>query len=101
MATMHTNTEKRLGTRNTIPQPVSVELIGISQGLGNDPFAAMCVDISSTGLGMTTHSALRKGDVLKLNFAVTDMQVTLPILTEVMWMQQVDNQYRAGLRFLA
>ena len=102
MAREKSYAEQRVSFRKIIPQPVSIELIGLGPGRAKEfRIDGQCVDISSEGMGMTTVGALHQGDVLKLHFAVVDMQVTLPILTEVMWSRPVEDHYRAGLRFLA
>lgn len=99
---MDAHSEQRTSLRQAMARPVSLEHLGLDQGRVHDlRVAGTSVDISSGGLGVTTSGALRKGDVLKLNLAVSDMQVTLPILAEVMWLRQVDGEYRAGLQFLA
>lgn len=93
---------QRESLRNAVTRPVSLELIGVEQGKIRDlRIEGTSVDISSGGLGMITNGTLRKGDVLKLHLSVNDMQVTLPILSEVMWLQKMNGEYRAGLQFLA
>ena len=92
----------RCSPRNAINQPVSLELSGLEGGkIHAVHISGTCVDISSEGMGITTNDVLNEGDVLKLHLSVNDMKVTLPILTEVKWLQQVDGQYKAGLQFLA
>ena len=93
----------RCSLRNAVNQPVCLAMAGMEQGqIRAVHIYGTCVDISSEGMGITTDStALRKGDVLKLHLSIDDMKVTLPILTEVKWLRQVDDQYRAGLQFLA
>lgn len=94
--------EKRCSLRNAINQPVRLELTTLVQGkIRSAQINGICLDISSEGIGVSTTDPLRKGDVLKLHLSVSDMKVTLPILTEVKWLRRVDDQYKAGLQFLA
>lgn len=59
------------------------------------------VDISRTGMGLTTDHALEKGAVLKVSMPLdTVMDVRMPVFSEVVWITPDDGRYRAGLRFL-
>lgn len=103
MDNLAATTPTRCNLRNAINQKVCLELVGPKQGqIRSVSIYGTCVDISSEGIGITTDSnALCEGDVLKLLLLINDMKVTLPILTEVKWLRQVDGQYKAGLQFLA
>ncbi len=100
---MTLNATKREYPRRLVDPPLSMNLVGMSQaGWGEErQIDCRCVDVSSSGVGMTTNNALREGDVLKLHFSVADLQVTLPVLTKVIWARQEADQYRVGLHFLA
>lgn len=94
--------ELRGSLRTAVCQPVSLEVMGVEQGRVRDlRIDGTTVDISSGGLGMITAGMLGLGEVLKLNLAVSGMQVTLPLLAEVMWLRKMNGEYRAGLQFLA
>lgn len=101
MATVNSGTGTRDFPRRAVHPPVSMELVGMALGPGRSmPIECRCVDISSAGIGMITNSSLHKGEVLKLHFAVPKLEVTLPVLTEVIWTRQVDDHFRVGLQFL-
>lgn len=94
--------ERRCSARNTVNQPVSLEFAAPGQGgIEAVHLEGRCVNISSEGMGMITKARLNTCDVLKLHLSISDMNVTLPILTEVKWLRQVDGEYQIGLQFLA
>lgn len=103
MDNLAATTPTRCNLRNAINQPVCLELVGPKHGkIRSINIYGTCVDISSEGMGITTNSdALCEGDVLKLHLSINDMKVTLPILSAVKWLRQVDDHYKAGLQFLA
>lgn len=94
--------EKRSDPRCAASQPVNLELTSMEQGkVQSVQIEGTCIDISSGGMGMSTDARLKTGDVLKLHLTLNDMNVRLPILSEVKWLQQIDAQYKVGLQFLA
>ena len=94
--------ENRSGSRESIQQPVSLELSGIESGrLSTVKRSGLGVDISAGGMGLTTDWQLHAGDVLKLYFPVAAGHTSLPVFTEVVWSRPADGKFRAGLRFLA
>lgn len=102
MDNLAATTSTRCSLRNPVNQPVILESTSLEQGkIRSSQISGTCVDISSEGMGVSTAAPLRKGDVLKLHLSINDMKVTLPILSEVKWLRRVDDQYKAGLQFLA
>jgi Tfp pilus assembly protein PilZ len=58
------------------------------------------VDISSGGVGIVAAHSFRVGEVVKLEYDLNGSGITLPIYSEVVWCQAVDNGSRVGMRFL-
>lgn len=93
--------EKRAHSRKIFNQIVAFEVtIEESNKRINKRFMGLCLDISDGGLGLTTNSAFKKGDVLELFLPVNILDLTLPTFAEVMWSMPDDGHFRTGLRFL-
>jgi hypothetical protein len=86
----------------TYTQPVTLELSVMKAGqLSNVQKSGVGVDISLTGIGLTTDQELSKGEILKVSLPVGAMDISMPVYSEVMWTMPEDGGYRTGLRFLA
>jgi hypothetical protein len=93
--------KKRLKERKRFHKRVDFELSATEPGrVKNICSSGKSVDISGGGLGLTTAFVLRKGEVLRLQLPVYEVDVTIPVFAEVMWTKSMDDQYRTGLRFL-
>jgi Tfp pilus assembly protein PilZ len=57
------------------------------------------LDISSGGVGIVAAHPFRVGEVVKLEYDLNGA-ITLPIYSEVVWCQAVDNGSKVGMRFL-
>jgi hypothetical protein len=58
------------------------------------------VNISVSGVSLTTDVALRKGDYLKVEITLPGAQRPTRALAEVMWVEAADKQFKSGIRFL-
>jgi hypothetical protein len=93
---------KRAGRRKNIRKPITFELSLLENGRPiNILKSGVGVDLSPGGLGMTTAYPLHTGNILKLFFPAGVGNTSLPVFTEVVWSQTVDEHFRVGLRFLA
>jgi hypothetical protein len=59
------------------------------------------IDISSQGLGITTSSTLKKGDVWRISLPARTEGAVLPVFPGVVWVNRQNKEYRAGLQFLS
>ena len=59
------------------------------------------VNISDGGLGIITAHQWAVGDVIKLSLPLKGLGITVPVFTEVLWIKPFEDNYLAGLRFLA
>ena len=60
----------------------------------------LSVNISLSGLAITTEKPLKKGDYLKVELSLPGMTRATRALAEVMWSRLEDNKNAAGIRFL-
>lgn len=58
------------------------------------------VNISQSGLSITTETALKKGDYLKVELSLPGMGRATRALAEVMWSRVEEGQKVSGIRFL-
>ena len=58
------------------------------------------VNISVSGVALTTELALRKGDYLKVEITLPGSQRATRALAEVMWVEPTGKQFKSGIRFL-
>jgi hypothetical protein len=96
---MYPGLEKRSAERKAFKTPLifqkndakktTVETIG---GTG--------VDISQGGLALKAIYPLEKGALLKVYVPVDELNLALPVYTEVIWANRENNEFTCGLRFL-
>lgn len=67
------------------------------QGLKPD---GQAMNISLSGLAITTEAPLKKGDYLKAELSLPGMNRPTRALAEVMWSRNENGQHLAGIRFL-
>ena len=91
----------RVCDRKNIDQPLSFEISALQRMSRDTKENGVTVDISSCGLGIKTEHALEEGSVLKFNFPIREVEVTIPVYAQVMWSIPTNDHFRAGLRFLA
>ena len=92
---------KRLKQRNPFNHSFSFDLIDIELGYRrNVNCAGVGVDISETGLGMSSSYSLKKAQVVKLYLPVIEKDIPLPVFAEVMWSKADNSHFKTGLRFL-
>ncbi len=100
-ASMEKLTEKRSGRRTAIHQPVSFEINDRRTGrFANVLIDGQGVDMSAAGIGLITVYPLKEGEILKLLFPAAEVNIQLPVYSEVMWSTTTNGMFRAGLRFL-
>jgi hypothetical protein len=58
------------------------------------------MDISHGGISLLAHHKSIEGEILKLSVPLNDLDITVPIFAEVIWVTEFQENYRAGLRFL-
>jgi len=61
---------------------------------------AKAMNISLSGLAISTETLLKKGDYLKVELSLPGMQRPTRALAEVMWVEEKDGQCASGIRFL-
>ena len=91
----------RVCDRKNLDQSLSFEVSAIQGKSKDGKENGVTVDISSCGLGIKTEHALEEGSVLKFNFPIREVEVTIPVYAQVMWSMPTNDHFRAGLRFLA
>lgn len=58
------------------------------------------INISLSGLAISTETLLKKGDYLKVELSLPGMQRATRALAEVMWAEEKNGQCASGIRFL-
>jgi Tfp pilus assembly protein PilZ len=97
---MHQSISRRLHPRRQLDRTLRVDRWDAA-GIGaHEMLDVAAVDISSGGVGILTAQALHVGEVVKLEYDLNGGGITLPIYSEVVWCQAVDNGSRIGMRFL-
>ncbi len=91
----------RIKPRNPFTHSFSFDLIDIELGyIKNVNCAGVGIDISETGLGMSSSYSLKKAQVVKLYLPLYEKDMPLPVFAEVMWSKADNSYFRIGLRFL-
>jgi hypothetical protein len=92
--------EQRLALRRSFEQNIQLERNQFYTGEHSPVLeSGLGVDISSLGLGITTQTPLQPKETVRVYFPVEDMGFTLPVFSEVRWVEAQDHHYRAGLKF--
>ncbi len=98
---MNIPTENRKKPRIGFKRPVLLEKIFIeSNQFNNFQQGGVSLNISESGLGLTSNSALAKGEVVKLLIPVSKNGVRIPVFGEVIWSHFARKSFKTGLRFL-
>jgi hypothetical protein len=93
--------EKRIKERKKFNKSLSFETIEKEENkIKHVKKKAISLDISEDGLGMRAESILSEGWVLKLFLPVPEVEISIPVFAEVMWVKEEIGYFRAGLRFL-
>ena len=79
-----------------INRQMAEEVVGKPQ-MGPD---ATSVNISLSGLAITTETPLKKGDYLKVELSLPGMGRATRALAEVVWQREEDGSHLSGIRFL-
>ncbi len=96
----HTS-EKRSSDRKRFNHSVSVEFSCMDAGkITNGQISGAGIDISPSGVGLTTGHKLVDGEVVRLYLPLEDLDVSMPVYSEVKWSKPAKGCFRAGLRFL-
>jgi len=95
------NIESRSSKRNILNRTIKFEINDRERNFQVIANKAMCIDISSGGLGLQTDRKLSQGDMVKVEVPLSEGDITVPIFAKVVWAIKIDNSYRAGLGFLS
>ena len=92
---------KRHHKRQELGQALTLEKwVPERMSVPNLHFDAHGIDISSGGLGITTSQLLKTGEVVKVEYPLSDSGLTVPVYSEVVWTRMSEGVGRVGLRFL-
>ncbi len=91
--------ERRKAERKQFTKPLNFRVNDMEWGQVTS--GGQGVNISSSGLGITSAYPLAQGMVLQVGLPIEDLGVTLPLFTEVTWVAPALGSCRAGLRFLS
>jgi hypothetical protein len=94
--------KRRNGERKELNHRLTLERWGSSsESMANLHLEVQGVDISSGGIGISTMHTFRRGEVVKIEYALHGHDVTMPVYSEVAWCHSDNGNTRAGLRFLS
>lgn len=96
--------DNRLYCRYPYQAPLRYAGIGPTGPYDANSFApCSAVDVSEGGIGVhLTAACLQRGAVITVRMPVPDLKVTVPVLSEVRWVDEVTpGEYHAGLRFIS
>jgi hypothetical protein len=68
--------------------------------LVNLKLTGVCIDISKSGMRLTSHFIIEKGLVLELSLPIDSTDVLAPVFAEVMWSKPEKVYVSNGLRLL-
>lgn len=95
--------EKRRWPRRKTKIPIHFEII--SSGDKRPKIVekeGVCVDINGKGFGFISSFGFKKGQVTKILLPIKGVRgVRIPLIGEVVWVKEVNSNFRGGLRFLA
>jgi hypothetical protein len=97
---MHQSISNRLHPRRHLDRTLRVDRLDAAGSGAHETLEVAAVDISSGGVGILASRNLQVGEVVKLEYDLNGSGITLPIYSEVVWCQAVDNGSRVGMRFL-
>jgi hypothetical protein len=93
--------EKRRGTRKEFSGVISFASMTTGRkGMMVAYRNGHCKDIGSGGLGLLTPYKSTVGEILNLSVPFADLDVTVPVWAEVMWVAPLGGHYGTGVRFL-
>ncbi len=97
---IHEN-EKRYDEREFVERPITFNMSAHRAA----PFEVIskkgiCIDISSSGLGLVSNCHLHKGEVMEVHVPIGVKEVTVRVFAEVRWSAFAGDSARSGLRFL-
>jgi hypothetical protein len=94
--------DKRIHARRPHLKAVYIErLFAAPENPGYASLMAHGLDISQSGIGLTTPQPLIPNEAVRLLFPMPDLTVNLPVAAGVVWSKPEGHKFRAGLRFLA
>lgn len=98
---LHEDEEKRLTPRRLFEQVVRLEWNRIFAG-NDGPVheIGQVVDISPLGMGVKTDSPLQPREMVRVYLPIQDVEIPLPVFSEVRWVESSNNYFRVGLQFL-
>jgi hypothetical protein len=63
--------------------------------------AGSTVDISERGICLVVNKPLKEHEVFKIILPLKDIDVKIPVLAMVRWVEPYQRKYKAGLMFIA
>ncbi len=94
--------EKRTSARTPIDETVDIYIIDQKSEddstPNSDTFTASVIDISPTGIGLTSNVSLNKGAII--GFKKGQVNWDLPAKGVVVWSYSHKSGYRAGIEFI-
>ncbi|MBI4685664.1 MAG: PilZ domain-containing protein [Nitrospirae bacterium] len=94
----NTSDDKRTQKRDPLKEHVEFSILGVVVGhkefLDGPKITGSMVDISKTGIGLTTDTPLQIGNLVKFSKSNPNK------LGVVMWTLNAGDAYRAGVRFI-
>ncbi len=93
--------EKRDVEREAFERPVTFQ-VSAHRAASSDELTrkGVCIDISSSGLGLATNCHLHTGEVMEVHLPIGVKDVTVRVFAEVRWSASAGGNGRTGLRFL-
>ena len=93
---MDHNIESRISKRNILNRTIKFEINDRERNFQVITNKAMCIDISSGGLGLQTDRKLSQGDMVKVEMPLSEGDITVPIFAKVVWSIKVDKFWVYG-----
>lgn len=98
---MTKRSEQRYDEREFIERPITFRTSAHRSVRSEDVAKkGICIDISSSGLGLVADCQLQKGEVMEVHVPVGVKDVTVKVFAEVRWSAFAGDITRSGLRFL-
>ena len=93
--------EKRATPREKYLKKFVVEAISKVKGKSDRvSLNTIGVDISSSGIGITSEGTFKKKEIVKLFLPIAGGKTVVPVYSIVKWTQHQGDRVRAGLQFL-
>jgi hypothetical protein len=92
--------DNRLTPRQPFEHTVQLERSRLFTGENTPVYEiGQTIDIGPRGLCIKTEAPLQPLETLRVYLPMNDMDFSLPVFSEVRWVEARDHHYRAGLKF--